>query len=74
MASPISPTATWRKRRFVAVDTETGEVRIERFISADDVGKAINPQQVTGQIEGGVVQALGYTPARGLQDQRRAAC
>jgi CO/xanthine dehydrogenase Mo-binding subunit len=45
----------------VAVDTETGEVRIERFICADDVGQAINPQQVTGQIEGAVVQALGYT-------------
>ncbi len=45
---------------FVAVDTETGEVRIERFMSADDVGKAINPQQVIGQIEGGAVQALGY--------------
>jgi len=46
---------------FVAVDAETGEVKVERFISADDVGRAINPRQVTGQIEGGVVQALGYT-------------
>ncbi|MGQ9490564.1 MAG: xanthine dehydrogenase family protein molybdopterin-binding subunit [Anaerolineae bacterium] len=45
---------------FVAVDTETGQVKVERFISANDVGKAINPQQVIGQIEGGVVQALGY--------------
>ena len=45
---------------FVAVDTETGRVRVERFISADDVGQAINPQQVTGQIEGAAVQALGY--------------
>jgi CO/xanthine dehydrogenase Mo-binding subunit len=45
----------------VAVDAETGEVRVERFVSADDVGRAINPQQVVGQIEGGVVQALGYT-------------
>jgi CO/xanthine dehydrogenase Mo-binding subunit len=44
----------------VAVDTETGEVHVEHFICADDVGQAINPQQVTGQIEGGVVQALGY--------------
>ena len=44
----------------VAVDTETGQVKIERFISADDVGQAINPQQVTGQIEGAAVQALGY--------------
>jgi len=54
---------------FVAVDTETGEVRIERFVSADDVGKAINPQQVIGQIEGGVVQALGYAL---LEDFRTA--
>ncbi len=45
---------------FVAVDTETGQVHVERFVSADDVGQAINPQQVIGQIEGGVVQALGY--------------
>ncbi len=45
----------------VAVDTETGRIKIERFICADDVGKAINPQQVVGQIEGAVVQALGYT-------------
>ena len=45
---------------FVAVDTETGQVRVERFISADDVGHALNPQQVTGQIEGGAIQALGY--------------
>jgi CO/xanthine dehydrogenase Mo-binding subunit len=45
----------------VSVDTETGEVRVERFISADDVGQAINPDQVIGQIEGGSVQALGYT-------------
>jgi CO/xanthine dehydrogenase Mo-binding subunit len=44
----------------VAVDSETGQVKVERFISADDVGQAINPQQVTGQIEGAAVQALGY--------------
>jgi CO/xanthine dehydrogenase Mo-binding subunit len=44
----------------VEVDTETGQVRILKVISADDVGKAINPTQVEGQIEGGVVQAQGY--------------
>jgi CO/xanthine dehydrogenase Mo-binding subunit len=42
------------------VDTETGHVRLLSVICADDVGKAINPQQVEGQIEGGVVQAVGY--------------
>ncbi|MBL7062979.1 MAG: xanthine dehydrogenase family protein molybdopterin-binding subunit [Anaerolineae bacterium] len=44
----------------VEVDTETGELRILRLVCADDVGKAINPQQVEGQIEGGVVQAVGW--------------
>jgi len=44
----------------VEVDTETGELRILRAVCADDVGKAINPQQVEGQIEGGVVQAVGW--------------
>jgi CO/xanthine dehydrogenase Mo-binding subunit len=44
----------------VEVDTETGQVRVLRVVSADDVGKAINPDLVQGQIEGGVVQAQGY--------------
>jgi CO/xanthine dehydrogenase Mo-binding subunit len=44
----------------VEVDTETGELRIRRVVCADDVGQAINPQQVEGQIEGGVVQATGW--------------
>jgi len=44
----------------VEVDTETGMVRLVRVVSADDVGKAINPQQLEGQIEGAVVQAQGY--------------
>ena len=44
----------------VEVDTETGHVRVIRLVSADDVGKAINPDLVIGQIEGAVVQAHGY--------------
>ena len=44
----------------VEVDTETGLIRLVGVISADDVGKAINPQQIEGQIEGAVVQAAGY--------------
>jgi len=43
------------------VDTETGHVHLKKVLCADDVGKAINPQQVEGQIEGAVVQAAGYT-------------
>lgn len=44
----------------VLVDMETGQVKIEKIHCAIDVGKAINPQQVTGQIEGGLVQSVGY--------------
>ena len=38
----------------------TGHVRLVDVICADDVGRAINPQQIQGQIEGAVVQAAGY--------------
>jgi CO/xanthine dehydrogenase Mo-binding subunit len=44
----------------VEVDTETGMVHLVYVLCADDVGKAVNPQQVQGQIEGAVVQAGGY--------------
>jgi CO/xanthine dehydrogenase Mo-binding subunit len=44
----------------VEVDAETGQLRVLRVVSADDVGKAVNPQQVEGQIEGGVAQAVGW--------------
>jgi CO/xanthine dehydrogenase Mo-binding subunit len=45
----------------VEVDTETGHMHILDVVSADDVGRAVNPQQVQGQIEGAVVQAAGYS-------------
>ncbi len=44
----------------VLVDMETGQVKIEKIHCAIDVGKAINPQQVIGQIQGGLVQSVGY--------------
>ena len=44
----------------VVVDIETGLVKIEKIHCAIDVGKAINPQQVVGQIQGGLVQSVGY--------------
>ena len=44
----------------VEVDVETGQLRLLRVVSANDVGKAVNPQQVEGQIEGGAVQAVGW--------------
>jgi len=44
----------------VEVDTVTGQVTISNLICATDVGKAINPLQVDGQVEGALVQAMGY--------------
>jgi len=44
----------------VDVDTETGELDVVRVVAAHDVGRAVNPMAVEGQIEGGVVMGLGY--------------
>ena len=44
----------------VEVDMDTGKVVVKRITAANDVGKAINPMGVEGQIEGGSVQGMGY--------------
>jgi CO/xanthine dehydrogenase Mo-binding subunit len=44
----------------VEVDPETGKVKILRFIAAQDVGRAIHPSYVEGQIQGGVTQGIGW--------------
>jgi CO/xanthine dehydrogenase Mo-binding subunit len=43
----------------VKVDRETGQVKVLRYIQAQDVGTAINPMAVEGQLDGGVVQGIG---------------
>jgi CO/xanthine dehydrogenase Mo-binding subunit len=55
----------------VEVDVETGEVKVLRLISSHDVGRAINPMIVEGQILGGAAQGLGYALSEGFYfDQR----
>ncbi|MBI4203744.1 MAG: xanthine dehydrogenase family protein molybdopterin-binding subunit, partial [Betaproteobacteria bacterium] len=44
----------------VEVDPETGAVKILRFVAAQDVGRAIHPAYVEGQIQGGVAQGIGW--------------
>lgn len=44
----------------VEVDKETGEVKILKYIAAHDVGKAINPMLLEGQVYGGAVMGIGY--------------
>ena len=50
----------------VAVDPETGEVRVLDYVAAQDVGRAINPAEVEGQIHGGVVQGIGWALFEGM--------
>jgi len=50
----------------VEVDTETGEVTLRDFVVIQDVGRAINPLAVEGQMQGGSVQSLGMALTEGL--------
>ena len=45
----------------VEVDTETGNVRVLRYVAAHDSGRILNPRLATNQVEGGVSQMLGFT-------------
>ncbi len=49
----------------VEIDAETGKVKILRFTAVQDVGKAIHPSYVEGQIQGGVVQGIGWALSEG---------
>ena len=51
----------------VAVDVETGIIRVDRVVTAIDVGKAFNPQLIEAQNEGAIVQAHGYAVTEHLQ-------
>jgi CO/xanthine dehydrogenase Mo-binding subunit len=50
----------------VEVDIETGQVTVLRYAACHDVGRAINPMRVEGQIQGGAMQGLGYALAEDL--------
>ena len=49
----------------VSVDPETGKVQILRYTAVQDVGKAIHPSYVEGQIQGGVAQGIGWALTEG---------
>lgn len=68
MLFPAFPTPTYHVHLAeVEVDPVTGNVTILRYIVAQEVGRAINPDGVWGQIQGGVAQGLGYALYEGLQ-------
>ena len=53
----------------LTVDIDTGHIRIDRVISANDVGRAINPRFVVGQIEGAIAQAHGHVLSEHLRSR-----
>ncbi|MCM3715921.1 xanthine dehydrogenase family protein molybdopterin-binding subunit [Alkalihalobacillus oceani] len=53
----------------VEVDVETGQVKVLNIVAAHDVGKAINPKAVEGQLEGGIIQGVGYALTEGVVEQ-----
>jgi putative selenate reductase molybdopterin-binding subunit len=58
--SYVSPPPFAAQYAEVEVDMETGQVTVTKLVMAVDCGIAINPVTATGQVEGGMVQALGY--------------
>ncbi|MFZ5858772.1 MAG: molybdopterin-dependent oxidoreductase [Chloroflexota bacterium] len=58
--SPSSPPPFAAQFAEVTVDTETGAVTVDRLVMAVDSGVIVNPLTASGQIEGGMTQALGY--------------
>ena len=54
----------------VEVDTDTGRIRVLRYVAAHDSGRIINPNMAIGQVEGGVSQMLGFTLSEDLLTDR----
>ncbi len=78
--SPSTPTSegmvitpTWSFGAHVAeveVDEETGEVKIIKFVTAHDCGRAINPLSVEGQLEGSIHMGLGYALTEAVEIEK----
>jgi CO/xanthine dehydrogenase Mo-binding subunit len=65
---PVFPTPTYHVHLAeVEVDPITGEVTVVRYVVVQEVGKAVNPDGVRGQIQGGVAQGLGYALYESIQ-------
>jgi CO/xanthine dehydrogenase Mo-binding subunit len=51
----------------ISVDEETGTIKVEKYVTVADVGKALNPQQAEGQDEGAAIQGMGSTLFEALE-------
>ncbi len=64
--SLVSPPPTAAQFVEVVVDTETGEIKAENLLMIVDCGRVINPITASGQVEGGMLQALGFAQCEDL--------
>lgn len=75
MAPPANPSPIAAAFVEVEVDTETGEVKVERAVYSHDIGRVINPNAAEGQVEGGFQQGIGYALMEEIQfDADSGAC
>ncbi len=75
MAPPSNPSPIAAGIVEVEVDTETGEVTVERAVYSHDIGRVINPNAAEGQVEGGFQQGIGYALMEEIQfDPDSGAC
>ena len=58
--SHLSPPPTAAQFAEIVVDTETGRIKVDRLLMVVDCGRVINPATASGQVEGGMAQALGF--------------
>jgi putative selenate reductase molybdopterin-binding subunit len=58
--SPVAPTPFEAQFAEITLDIETGQVTVDKLVSAVDSGIIVNPLTASGQVEGGMTQALGY--------------
>lgn len=72
--SPVSPPPFAAQFAEVTVDLETGQVTVDRLVMAVDSGIIVNPLTASGQVEGGMTQALGYAVCEEMRyDEKGAA-
>src|SRR5512139_1348508 len=69
--SPESPPPFAAQFAEVTVDTETGQVTVDRLVMAVDSGVIVNPVTASGQVEGGMTQALGYAVCEEMKYDER---
>jgi putative selenate reductase molybdopterin-binding subunit len=69
--SPESPPPFAAQFAEVTVDTETGQVTVDKLVMAVDSGVIVNPVTASGQIEGGMTQALGYAVCEEMKYDER---